>query len=369
METLKIDHWIYTIGERGGLYHQMEGHSPKRIHHSHPPQHHQEQVKQFQDAYRKKHGLPPLTRFETLQKAQTTSTKQECKQLTKQLQTLSVADTKCNEVKTNAKCNELKTDGLTVKTNPKARSSIKGHRSNVAVLELKNELQFPQSIFDIADNINKLQLHQFVPSWVQLQLARVFQLQQQTRCYYSHQQNWKQAQELTLYRSISPEIGFPEVEQAEIKEHDLLGYYAHVLVSFDDGNHVHELHTYTISEHVVCQKYDVLFARMLVCAMEMQCNRICLDNNGSLHSKTIWKPSWDKLQQQVTSQSIDMTFELIDKLEAKMCDTETTLFVTFQDANYLLNNKSMFFNVSSLPLHTCALSNLELGKEKCFHVH
>lgn len=56
---LKLDHTLYTIGPRGGLYHSKVGSDepPKRIHFSHPPIHHREAVKAWQDLYLKKNHL------------------------------------------------------------------------------------------------------------------------------------------------------------------------------------------------------------------------------------------------------------------------------------------------------------------------
>lgn len=56
---LQLDDWIYTIGARGGLYHQRPDSKepPKRIHFSHPPVHHRDAVKAWQDLYLKQNNL------------------------------------------------------------------------------------------------------------------------------------------------------------------------------------------------------------------------------------------------------------------------------------------------------------------------
>ncbi len=382
-EVLQIDYWEYSIGKRSGLHHKIIGSSgePKRIHINHTPQHHREQVQAFQNAYRQKHELVALVRHNnnknTSKTTNTTTT-------TRTTITSSFGDD--NTTKSDF------TAGKKNNNNNSQKPKKKEKKSEVIVLpeekeETEAKLILPTSPLEVAENINKLQslTQDFSPEWSRLKLQKTFILQPDTRIYYSSSITLERANHLASHRQINEEVKYPleqsAYEKSKQTDDELLGFYAKTNVSFDKGITITQIKTYVAGEAYdstkqSCETYGKIFSKMLLCCIEKQCNVMVIQLESSLAPRKVLENAWATIAQDIKKQNLDITTHFIGDENyktfqdaIKISDEDKTLFVIFNDMRYVLNQKSMFHNVSSLPLQICNLTNMHMSKDCNFCVH
>ncbi len=394
---LKIDYWIYTIGPKGGLYHQYEDskEGPTRIHHSHPPIEHQPIVKEWQDRYVKQKGIALPKRF---------NPKYPKKLLVK------------SEIKLE-KAQELilieKMDSLTMKSkskiSKKKSSNLSPHQietllaepsvKQIVVCEAKKCLLVPSTKEIAHENVNKITrlYNKFIPEWVSLNLP--LYLNTPAQIYYSNDIELEEARKYATERALIPEedyssLGFSGSFYGSKKSLDplkgLLGFYCDADISFDNGKTKYKLHVYQGGEPLITTNiratYEQIFAKMFLCALTNKLDTIILQIDNCLNAideiiiglLAILRNVKTIAISFISNQNSDFLLPIRTEFKTqtflnleeaiKQNTTTTTLFASLCDMRFLLSN-SMFLSCSSLPLHIYGLTNMNLNDDNNFVIH
>ncbi len=403
---LQIDYWIYTIGKKGGLYHQYVDKNgkpqgePKRIHNSHPPIEHKALVKEWQDKYLEKKGLVLPKRYNpNFPKTPIVKTLEN--------NTLLVEfQTKMSSSKVS-KVSKKKSNNLSTKQIELLLSEVPTEQILVCDKTNRKCLLIPQSKEIVYENINKLTHlnNKFIPEWVSLDLPKYLadNYQSSVQIYYSNDINIEDARLYATERTLCEEessstLGFNESHYCGKESLDplkgLLGFYCDADVSFDEGKTKHKLHIYQAGEPLAKKDfrpiYEQIFAKMFLCAItNKKITTICLqiDNctnpiamdeiciallNILRNVKTISLQfigtKSDCYKNIITEFSTTFFKNLEDAI--KNTNLDNTMFANLCDMRFLLSKKSsMFVGCSSLPLHIYGLTNNHFVNDDMFVIH
>jgi hypothetical protein len=389
-EELVIEPWIYTIGKRGGLYHQYitRQNPPTRIHRSHPPAAHQPFVNKFQEEYLKKEGLVLLKRstkedIDKLQSHQPTPQKPFLSIKNEPQQESSQKRQESKKIEKPRIKQEIRK--ISRKSKPNVEDPI------VVIEDTSKAIVLPCNTLEITDNINKLQSNsiKLVPDWVQMHLSRVFHTQPESKIYYTSDTKKKDVKRLATERLLC-EKDTCLVQKAfftESIQKSIIGIYTKSQVSFDNGITIQDVHTYIAYEPCPFNALLNSLSRILLCAIHIKAKHICVDIESSQCGIATLVPVFEQLWSHVKKQNLSIQLQFIGKKKSeiqeiwkdaitymtleealKKQDPIKTLFVSFFDMRYVLHPKSVFHNISSVPLQTYGLTNLHLLDEKNYKV-
>ncbi len=415
---LEIDYWIYTIGPKGGLYHQYKGskEGPTRIHNSHPPITHQPIVKEWQDRYLEQKGLSLPKRFNpTYPKIPIVKSE------IKLLKAVKLSDKTSNEISTKLSNKTLdKTrNKIPNKTPNKTQSKVSKKKSQnlsaqqiesllaepvkeqILVCEAKKCVLLPLTKAIAYENVNKItrQNNKFIPEWVAMNLSEYLD-NNSTQIYYSNDIELEDARTYATERSLklnddSSLLGFDESFYGSKKSLDvlkgLLGFYCDADVSFDNGKTKHKLHIYQGGEPLLNENsennravYEQIFAKMFLCALNNKMKTIILQVDNCLNSMKDIFIALLAILRNVKTVSIhfvgnneflvpiqtEFTAKTFTSLEEaiKSNSPSTTMFASLCDMRFVLSN-SMFSSCSSLPLHIYGLTNTNLNNDNAFIIY
>lgn len=415
--SLQIDYWIYTIGDRGGLYHQSvnkEGKPQgeiKRIHNSHPPIEHRTLVKEWQDKYLNEKGLVLPKRY---------NPKNPKTPVVKTLENKSIAiELKSSKKKPSHKKKSSEKKQIRIsKVSKKKSNNLSEKQIELLLAEPKQEqivcdektrkcILIPSSKEFVFENTNKLTRinNKFLPEWVSLNLSEYTTQNSNTQIYYSNDIDIEQAKTYGTERLLSEDnttnmqmLGFTESYYCSKESLNplkgLLGFYCDADVSFDEGKTKHKLHIYQAAEPKVKKDfrpiYEQIFAKMFLCAItNKNINNICLQIDNCINDKEAMDEICIALlailrnvktitlhfisttnEQCYNSIKTEFATKIFKNLEeaVKSEDLTNTMFASLCDMRFVLS-KSVFSNVSSLPLHIYGLTNNSFLHEETFVIH
>ncbi len=368
--SLQIDDWIYTIGEKGGLKHHRPTSTddPKRIHHTHPPLHHQAQVKKFQEDHAARNNIYIVKR-QPLKGKKPIPLKKETPPFTSEETT---------------KADPIAPVKLTAESkNNKAVRRVASKKTPGVVKT--NQLEIAA---DKADAISKLQECSLVKEWIRQYVTSNFEvLQSSVTVYYSRGViDLPTAQKLLTQRKFNMNgCDFLQVCSESFYEsqldrvNSLLALYCDAAVSFDEGKNMRVIKTFQCGELIEfasVEEWIGILSKIYLCAIEKRCISIVIDislpeakvqSQQTLQSallsvlKTIRsKPSNAAIRTSLVTLVPFKMEEVVEyatfQLAAEKSDLSNTLFVAFADPRYLLS-RNMFFDTTSCFVTTCPSFN------------
>lgn len=358
-KSLKIGHWTYYIGLNGGLWHQYENKSEiKRLHRTHLPKAHEDMVIEWQDKIHDEYGFHRVIRDQPIP--------------------IPIIENKNDD---NIVVTEQKP-----KKQSRRKKSIK--RSNPKKKSDKDDEQslkpIPKNMEEARTNINNLQRLTgsiLCPGWAQLKLMSHYEeIQSSLKVYHDASMNLNMIQKC-LHERIIPhtEHGPYHVEQPFYdlqldKSRLQYGLYSLAYVSFNEGSTIHTIKTFQAVEPINNIKPDMInniLAQIYLCAVNEECNTVIIDfdswqgqdknllttafNNILSNLKKKSKINTQFIGQKMNIQDHDGLFATFEESITK--DLNKTLYVSFINPRFVIQEHSMFKNISSCFLTTCTFTN------------